>query len=105
MRILERDMSKRWIERHVKMHKNDYPFRIHDCPYERKPFDYLLFCGEVTWAIEFKVDRRKKFRYKIEELPLHQDRELRLFSNGKSRRSKVVVYHVHSNEWHEMEVS
>ena len=103
-RILERDISKKWIAAHLASNEGDYAFRIHDCPWEAKKFDYLLFTSQVTWALEFKVDRRKKLRYTIEELPNHQLRALKEFSNGISRRSKMVVYHLETDTWHETEV-
>lgn len=104
MRILEREISKKWVETHLASHPRDYAFRIHDCPWEAKKFDYFLFSSKVAWALEFKVDRRVSFRYSIEELPKHQKAALLDFSNGKTRRSKVIVYHVAGNAWHEMEV-
>lgn len=104
MRVLERDIAKKWVEGHLASHPGDYAFRIHDCPWEAKKFDYFLFTRKVVWALEFKVDRRKSFRYQINELPLHQKKALKDFSNGKERRSKVVIYHVAGNAWHEMEV-
>lgn len=105
MRVLEREISKKWVASHLSCHKGDYAFRIHDCPWQAKPFDCLLFTDKVVWALEFKVDRRKSFRYKISELPTHQRRALECFSNGKTRRSKVVVYHMAADTWHELEVA
>ena len=104
MRVLEREISKKWVERHLASHPRDYAFRIHDCPWEAKKFDYFLFGPKVAWALEFKVDRRKVFRYTIDELPAHQKRALKEFQNGRDRRSKVIVYHMAGNTWHEMEV-
>lgn len=105
MSVLEREISKRWVGEYLACNKGDYAFRIHDCPWQAKPFDLFLFTPKITWAIEFKVDRRKIFRYKIEELPMHQHRALRAFMNGKSRKSKVVVYHEATGTWHELEVT
>lgn len=105
MRVLERDISKKWVEHHLSCHEGDYAFRIHDCPWQAKPFDCFLFTPKVSWAIEFKVDRRKTFRYTIDELPMHQRRALKAFANGKSRRSKIVVYHLQTETWHELEVA
>ena len=104
MSVLERDISKKWVEAHLASHQGDYAFRIHDCPWQAKPFDCFLLTDKVSWAIEFKVDRRKLFRYTIDELPTHQRRALLAFQNGRSRRSKVVIYHMITETWHELEV-
>lgn len=105
VKVLEREVSKKWVEAHIAGHKGDYAFRIHDCPWSAKPFDCILFTSAgISWALEFKVDRRKSFRYTIEELPTHQLRALQGFRDGKSRKSKVVIYHMITDTWHEMEV-
>jgi len=104
-KVLERDISKKWIAAHLKDNPGDYAFRIHDCPWEAKKFDYLLFTANgVSFALEFKVDRRKKYRYTIDEVPMHQMSALEGFKNGTNRRSKVVVYHVETDTWYETEV-
>ena len=104
-RVLERKLSREWISEHLLAHPGDYALRLHDCPHEPKKFDWLLFSEKVAWAIEFKVDRRKRFKYSISELPAHQKRELELFSNGRTRRSTVVVYHPEERAWHKLEVN
>lgn len=103
-RVLERDISKKWIADHLRAYPEDYAFRIHDCPWEAKKFDYFLFSKNVVFALEFKVDRRKKFRYTIDELPQHQFRALKEFKNSTTRQSKVVVYHLETDTWHQLEV-
>jgi hypothetical protein len=104
-KVLERDISKQWIATYLKAHPGAYAFRIHDCPWEAKKFDYLIF-GEdgISFATEFKVDRRQKYRYTIDELPNHQRKALEQFKNGNTRRSQVVVYHVVTETWHKLEV-
>jgi hypothetical protein len=105
MKVLERDISKKWIAAHLKLHPGDYAYRIIDTPWGgAKPFDWFLFCGNMTFAIEFKVDRRKKFKYSISEIMPHQRSELLKFHNGKERMSKVIVYHPDSDQWFEIEV-
>lgn len=104
MGVREREISKSWVKEYLAGYVGCYAFRIHDCPWQAKPFDMFIFAPKVTWAIEFKVDRRKAYRYTIDELPMHQLRALREFSNGSSRQSKVVVYHEQTKTWHELEV-
>jgi len=101
----EREVSKKWVAAHLRLHPQDYFLRLHDCPWGAKLFDAVIFCGKTAIALEFKVDRRKSWRYTLKELPPHQKRELALFSNGTTRRSKVVVYHVETRAWFEMEVT
>ena len=103
MKVLEREVSKRWVKAHLKEHPHDYYLRHHDCPWGVKPYDATLFCGKITWAIEFKVDRRKKFAYTLSELPSHQLSALRAFKNGSQRRSKVVVFHSETSTWFQLE--
>ncbi len=103
MKVLERDISKKWIEGHLHDHPDDYAHRIIDTPWGgAKPFDWFLFCDGIVWALEFKVDRRVKFAYTIDQLPAHQHSELLKFTNGQSRRSKVLIYH--DGTWHTLEV-
>lgn len=102
--VLEREVSKKWIASHLLSSPEDYAYRIHDCPWGRKNFDAFLMSGSILWAIEFKVDRRKTYKYSISEIEGHQLSALKDFSNGGTRRSKVVVYHAATDTWHEMEV-
>lgn len=104
-RVLEREISKKWISSHLALHPGDYAHRIVDTPWGgAKPFDWFLFCGNDSIALEFKVDRRKNLLYSILELPLHQKKALEGFANGKNRRSKVMVFHMVTESWHELEV-
>ena len=105
MNVLERDISKKWIHDHLRDHPADYAYRIIDTPWGgAKPFDWFLFCEGIAWALEFKVERRKTFKYSISELPAHQYSELLKFMNGKERKSQVVIYHESTEEWHTLEI-
>lgn len=104
-KVLEREISKKWVSAYLKDNPGAYAFRIHDCPWEAKKFDYIILNGDgAAFATEFKVDRRKTYAYTIEELPNHQRRALNEFRNGNTRRSQVVVYHVVTDRWYILEV-
>jgi len=101
MAAKERDLMKKWAEEHLKKHPEDYWLRIPDGMYGNfKPADGILFCGNTSWMLEFKVDRRKTYKYSLKEVPDHQMMELKRFDNGTDRKSVVVVYHIEKKEWH-----
>lgn len=102
MSAKERDLMKRWVAFHLKAHPEDYWLRIPDGMYGNfKPADGILFCGRSTWMLEFKVDRRKTFRWSMSELPEHQRRELKGFVNkGRGRLSAVIVCHLAAQKWY-----
>lgn len=91
---LERDLMKKWVKDHLDRHPTDYWLRIPDGVYGNiRPGDGVLFCGAHAILIEFKVDRRKKMKFEVEELPGHQRNAPEEFSTGTFRHSAVVVFH------------
>ena len=97
----ERDLMRKWIKGHLEKHPDDYWLRLFDGVYGNfRPADGILFCHNLSFMMEFKVERRKKFAYKLEQLPAHQKRELGIFDNGRCRVSIILIYHLHEKTWH-----
>lgn len=65
-----------------------------------KPADGILFSPTLDVMIEFKLERRVNYAFKIADLPEHQRASLAKFEYMTSRLSAVLVYHVEADEWH-----
>lgn len=101
----ERYLMSKWVKGHLEKNPSHYWLRIPDGMHGGfRPFDGVLFMVQEAWAIEFKVERRKTFKFSLDELPKHQKEGLLEFENGEMRRSAVMVYHVATKTWHEFVV-
>jgi hypothetical protein len=97
----ERDFMKKWVVERLARFPDDYWLRLQDGMFGNfRPADGILFHEAIAWMLEFKLERRKGFKFSLDELPAHQKMEMEKFSNGGSRRAAAVVYHLAEKRWH-----